>query len=275
VRMFLESLFVILLLLVFSVIFYRSAIHEYTIVQRNWATDEAKWPALLAEKAPLIVREVPQPWVRLWTNKRTAKFGWPVVIQEPKERSRTSWSTWLQAKSAGVLGKRIVNEPDLAIAAGLPEQAAEIALNFRSPYWLPGSLAVKNVSAGVIAPIEGAFVGLRKTTAEATCWIATDGKPLLIWLAHEGATKGGAYLPPKPYGRNPWRLKPEETPWISELKFLEIRLRPGNLFILPPHWWVAMKCDSQDTHVGGGAWYWTAEFHSPISWLATRFTQKR
>jgi len=165
-----------------------------------------------------------------------------------------------------------VNEADLAVTAGLPDIAADIGYVFRAPYWLPGSFAVKNVRAGVIPPIESAFVGLQKTTAEATCFIATDGKPILIWLAHEGATQGGRYLPAEPYGRNPWTMMPEETPWISELKFMEIRLRPGNMMILPPHWWVAMRCDDiSDSTVADGSWYWTTEFHSPISWVATRF----
>ena len=268
--MFLESLFIVLLLLVFTVIFYRGAIHEYTIVQRNWGLENERWSTLLGEKAPLIIREVPTTWTRLWNRRRTAKFGWPVVVQEPKERSRTSWSTWLGTRAGG---RRVLNHSDLAIAAGLPEQAAEIGYVLRAPYWLPGSFAVKNVEADVIPSTEKAFVGLRKTTAEATCFIATDGKPLLIWLAHEGATQGGRYLPPNPYGRDPWSMLPEETPWISELKFLEIRLRPGNILILPPHWWIAMKCDGADEDgvVADGAWYWTTEFHSPISWVATRF----
>jgi len=95
-----------------------------------------------------------------------------------------------------------------------------------------------------------------------------------IWLAHEGATKGGEWLPANPYGRDPWALKPEETPWISELKFLEIRLRPGNMLILPPHWWVAFRCLNEDgSAVHNGSWYWTAEFHSPISWAATIFSK--
>ena len=281
-RMFLESLFIVLLLLVFSVIFYRSAIHEYTIVQKNWGLEDEKWSALLGEKAPLIIRSVPATWTRLWTHKRTAKFGWPVVIQDAAAaaaaagagRSRTGWSTWLGTGVGTGKDKRVINEVDLATTAGLPEQAADIGYVFRAPYWLPGSLSVRGVRAGVIPPLDTAFVGLQKTTAEATCFIATDGRPLLLWLAHEGATQGGRYLPPNPYGRNPWTMLPEETPWISELKFLEIRLRPGNMLILPAHWWIAMKCDEVDAPaqvMAEGAWYWTTEFHSPISWLATRF----
>jgi hypothetical protein len=265
--MILESLFIILLVFVFVVIFYRAAIHEYTIVQKDWDTEDVKWSELLTERAPLVVRSVPKTWTRLWTAGRTAKFGWPVVLQA---RVRTSWSAWLNSKPGA--SQKIVNEHDLALAAGLYDQAVDMGLQFRRFSWLPGSMAVGAVSAGVIPPTPGSFVGLRKTTAEATCWVATDGTPLRIWIAHEGATKGGDYLPPNPYGRDPRGLKPEETPWISELKFMEIRLRPGNLFILPPHWWVALHCDKESDETAlHGSWYWTCEYHSAVSWLATRF----
>jgi hypothetical protein len=270
--MILESLFVILLLIVLTVIFYRSALHEYTILQKDWDAEDVKWSALLSERAPLVVRKVPIQWIRLWTSARTSKFGWPVVIHDDK-RVRSNWSIWLNAKSSGL--QKIMNTSDLATTAGLHEQAADIALNFRRPFWLPGSFAVNNVNANVIPPTEHAFVGLKKTTAEATAWISTDGAPLRIWIAHEGATKGGDWLPAKPYGRNPWTFKPEETPWISDLKFLEILLRPGNMLILPPHWWVALRCYEPDnTKNIKGAWYWSCEFQSPISWVATRFHNK-
>ena len=90
--MLLESLFIILLIIVFTVIFYRAAIHEYTILQKDWSAEDAKWTELISERAPLIVRDVPADWTRLWTNSRTGKFGWPVVVNEGKKKSRSSWS---------------------------------------------------------------------------------------------------------------------------------------------------------------------------------------
>ena len=271
--MLLESVFVILLILVFTVIFYRSAIHEYTILQKDWATIDTKWNELIAERSPLIIRDCPQEWTRLWTNSRTAKFGWPVVIREGNKKARASWATYLKAKVSR--NKGILNGDVLADTAGLSDYASTISNEIRRPFWLPGSFSVSGLSANIIQPNETDFVGLKKTTAEATCWVSTDGPPLRIWLAHEGATKGGDWLPSNPFGRDPWSFKPEETPWISELKYIEIKLRPGNVLILPPHWWVAFK--SSETNgklIGNGSWYWTAEFHSPISYVASCFQNK-
>jgi len=270
--MIFESIFIILIIIVFTVIFYRGAIHEYTILQKNWKDDrDTKWSDLLSERSPLVIREVNKDWTRLWTYNRTGKFGWPVIVFDGKEQVRSTWTSWL--KSTGGAAHRVINQQELADAAGLFEKASEINLQFRRPFWIPGSFAIRNLRANVIVPRVRAIVGLQKTTAEATCWVSTDGAPLRIWIAHEGATKGGEWLPANPYGRDPWTLKPEETPWISELKFMEIRLRPGNMFILPPHWWVALRSDISDNSepIHNGSWYWSCEFHSPISWVATRF----
>jgi len=271
--MLLESIFVVLLILVFTVMFYRSAIHEYTILQKDWNTIDTKWNELIAERSPLIIRDCPVEWTRLWSKSRTAKFGWPVIVRDGNRKSRAAWSTFLSAKVGA--GKSILNGDVLADTSGLSDYASTISNEIRRPFWLPGSFAVSGLSANVIQPTAAAYVGLKKTTAEATCWICTDGPPMRIWLAHEGATKGGDWLPSNPLGRDPWGFKPEETPWISELKYIEIRLRPGNVLILPPHWWIALRSsESEGKHIGEGSWYWTAEFHSPISYVASSFQSK-
>lgn len=270
--MLLESLFIILLILVFAVIFYRAAIHEYTILQKDWDSDSTNWSELMAERSPLVIRDVPALWTKMWTIKRCSKLGWPVILKEgSKKAQRTALSVWLNSNADTV--KSLSNKGDLATVAGIGEQANEISIQLRRPYWLPGSFATGNIETNVIKPTEFDFVGLKKTTAEATCWISTDGAPLRIWIAHEGATNGGKWLPTRPFGKDPWNLKTEDCPWIAEVKFLEIRLRPGNMFILPPHWWVALRCDverSTGDKILNGSWYWSCEFHGPISWLATR-----
>ena len=118
-----ESLFIVLLILVFTVIFYRAAIHEYTIIQRNWSMDDSKWSDLLAERAPLIVREIPSEWTKFWTISRNSNFNWPVVIQDKKQRVRSNLAAWLKAKNTGA--HSIINTADLGSAAALHEQATE------------------------------------------------------------------------------------------------------------------------------------------------------
>jgi len=278
--MLLESLFILVLILVFAVMFYRAAIHEYTILQKDWGNEGTNWADLIAERSPLVIRDVPKEWTSLWTAKRCAKLGWPVILKEGKTKARTALSVWLNSNTHAN-AKTLLNKSDLATVANIHEQANDISIHLRRPYWLPGSFATGNIEANIIKPHDSDFVGLRKTTAEATVWISTDGAPLRLWIAHEGATKGGEWLPTKPFGKDPWNLKTEDCPWIAEVKFLEIRLRPGNVFVLPPHWWVALRCDlekverSKTNKVLDGSWYWSCEYHGPISWLATKAYQSQ
>jgi len=129
--MLLETIFIILLVLVFIVIFYRAAIHEYTILQKDWSAEDVNWKELISERAPLIVRDVPSDWTRLWTYSRTGKFGWPVVLKDGKKKSRSSWSIFLQSKT----NNPILNDDVLADTSGLIEHAATISNEFRRPFW--------------------------------------------------------------------------------------------------------------------------------------------
>jgi hypothetical protein len=110
---------------------------------------------------------------------------------------------------------------------------------------------------------EPQYIGVQKATAEQTIITATDGAPLELWIAHEGA------IPEKVTEdlrhRNPWTQTTEDIPWIGEVKFMEIKLRPGNTVILPRHWWYAVRVAEEK----GSAWYWTAQFHTPISQLVS------
>ena len=151
--MLLESLFIIFIILIFVVMFYRAAIHEYTILQKDWQNDSVKWSDLVSERAPIVIRQVPNQWTRLWSNQRTSKFGWPIVVQEGKQKSRTSLSIWLKTK--GDAKKYILNTADIASVAGLHDHASEISSHFRRPFWLPGSFAVSSLKANIISPVEG------------------------------------------------------------------------------------------------------------------------
>jgi hypothetical protein len=69
-------------------------------------------------------------------------------------------------------------------------------------------------------------------------------------------------LPPSWEGTFVSELKPAESPLLHEVQFIDVILRPGHLFILPPHWIVSMKSDDTPPVF---AWI---EVHHPISFLA-------
>ena len=99
---------------------------------------------------------------------------------------------------------------------------------------------------------------------------STDGAPLELWVAHEGAVPPDVYDYEEPV--NPWTATTEHYPWVGDVKFIEIKLRPGNVLMLPRHWWFAVR--SADNEGGGdegpslnahGAWWWRGDFHSVTS----------
>jgi hypothetical protein len=133
---------------------------------------------------------------------------------------------------------------------------------FRRWSWIPAHLTGSRVH--VLGP--GDVMPVQRATAAATLLQATDGTPLQIWLAHEGAVPANVAL----VGRDPWSLTADQVPWISEVKFIEIRLRPGNALVIPTHWHWAAQVPGGGETMGDGSWFWSAEWQTPVSWLVSR-----
>jgi hypothetical protein len=56
-----------------------------------------------------------------------------------------------------------------------------------------------------------------------------------------------------------------DTPLLNQIQFLEIKVRTGNLLLLPAHLLVDIKTDSESKET---AWIFYAEVHHPISRIA-------
>ncbi len=255
----LEAVLVVLLILVFLLVAYKGAAHEFQILQKDWKPT-IDWSALLAEQLPLVIRNVDPAWQGAWTRKATASKPWPIQVRKNGALFKTRWNEWIAAPPG---------QP-----APTPESLHEITQltqppislwedgNFRRWSWIPAHLTAAGVH--VLGP--GGIRLVQHTTAAATLLQATDGAPLQIWLAHEGAVPAKVSL----VGRDPWSLTADQVPWISEVKFIEIRLRPGNALTIPTHWyWAARPALSGET-MGDGSWYWIANWQTPVSWLVSK-----
>jgi hypothetical protein len=165
---------------------------------------------------------------------------------------------------AQVEDRMIENGERLASSVGI----ADVVQEWRSAgvyrwTWLPISSCVVHL----LPPVDSAVIPLQQVRSDCKWIVATDGAPLRLWLAHEGAIPSELKLE----GRNPWTLTTKEFPWIVDVKFMEMRLRPGQGVFLPTHWWVAIKPElpvvSDAPTVADGSWCWTADLNTPISWL--------
>jgi hypothetical protein len=260
----LEILLVILLLVAFFLVAYKGAVHEFQILQKDWAPN-IDWSPLLGEQLPLVIRNVDTSWQGTW-GSHLAKKPWPIQVQRDGQVFKGKWNEWI----ASPPGQPPITKESMWEIAALQRPPVEVWEDggFRRITWLPAHLLTPSVH--VLGPSEDSVQLVRKTTAATTLLQATDGAPLQVWLAHEGSVPASVPLE----GANPWTLTQEEVPWIQEVKFIEVKLRPGNALAIPTHWYYALKStpihNPQTTlTMGDGSWYWITTFHTPISWFVS------
>ena len=254
--MILELVFVGLLVFGLLVMGYRGAVHEFQILQKEYAPN-TNWAESLAEQLPLVIRTLPKHMSGGWSAPRTEQKAWAVILRTQGKKYRTTWSNWLLTQTGDVSPENML---EIAEAAKLDTTIQYWAADeFKRWYWLPPRMPTPYVS------LPGYVAGVKKTSAEATVITATDGSPLEIWIAHEGAVPAKVVGPL--LGRDPWIQTSEMIPWISEVKYVEMVLRPGNALVLPRHWYYAVRVP---TNADTPAWYWIGHFHSPISRLISR-----
>lgn len=260
--MLLEIVLFLLLVTVICLVSYKGAVHEYQILQKDWAPN-IQWSQLLDENVPIVIRNVDPEWQGLtWSFKKSAKKSWPIQVRsEDGDFLKTTWSEWIQSAPGQPI---LQNGKELAKVAKLPLRTWTDGGFSRWSWIFP-----TNTESFLLGPSEDTFLPVYKTTAVSTLIQSTDGAPLQIWLAHDGA------IPPSVAaelsGHNPWALNSEDLPWMEEVKFIELKLRPGNALSIPAHWWVAARpmfaTDHVPTTMAEGSWFWIAEFHSPVSYL--------
>jgi hypothetical protein len=101
--------------------------------------------------------------------------------------------------------------------------------------------------------------GLFQTTAVQTLLMPTQGEVSVNLLL----PKMIPYLPKSWKGRTFQSLSTQDTPLLQQIQFVEIKLRKGNLLLLPAH----MIVDVQTRSTDESAWIFQADLHHPISRL--------
>ena len=263
--MWLELILLGVILIGVAVLFYRGAVHEFQILQHDWS-DELHWTSLLSERAPLVIRDLPTELQGSWRRTATTRRSWPVLLENKDGSVRTPWHDWINTPVSNVAERTIVNGERLAESAGLPEVVRDWrSAGFYRWTWLPTS----STSVHLLPPSDTACKPLEQISSDCKVFVCTDGTPARLWLAHEGSIPSD--LAKQIQGRNPWTLSSEEFPWIVDIKFIEMRLRPGQAVVLPTHWWIAVKPElpvvSDAPVVADGCWFWTAELDTPVSWM--------
>jgi hypothetical protein len=70
----------------------------------------------------------------------------------------------------------------------------------------------------------------------------------------------------------PSRLTAYDTPFVGDLKFMDIVLRPGNLLFIPAHWFVSWTVFEEEGVDTVCPMVCSVEYHTPISRFASILT---
>jgi hypothetical protein len=244
--------FVILLILTF---FYKQAICEFRINQIEW-TQRDTIGKLLQEKIPLVVRGIPP--VSFWSHEDVQVRSLYSNIPIFQETSLPQWLSSAPAYSDCPWkyseAERIANISGLNIWAN--KWMNPVIINPLMKFWMKPQY---HCWAG--------NVGLRKTFATWTCLFPVDGE-ITVTIMPENSESA---LPPNWLGCYPNALSSKDTPFISDLKFIDIILRPGNCMFMPSHWfWSWTGTDKSEKPI----MTCTISYHTPISSMAFRLGSK-
>jgi hypothetical protein len=105
-------------------------------------------------------------------------------------------------------------------------------------------------------------MGLRKTTGICTLLYPTSGSYEITLLTEQQEK----CLPPSWRGRFPETFTLQDTPLVGEIKYITIKLRPGNLLCIPTHWFYSVRAVEKDKP----AMWAKLTLDNPISLVASK-----
>jgi hypothetical protein len=249
------ELFILLIVLwVILTFFYKQAICEFRLNQLEWANVRETLPDLMQEKAPIVLRGITQPTI--WTKEDVLLRDSYGSIPLFKEMTLMDW---------------IRDSQPVAACPWTDRDAERIAARSGLTVWAEKTLHTAFMSNALsrawIHPRYYCWageVGLHRTFAMWTVILPVDGS-IQVTIMPETMD---AYLPAPPLrqGCHPSRLTRRDTPFVGDLKFMDVIVRPGTCLIMPPHWFVSWTAhDTEKLPM-----VCTVAYHTPISWLAYR-----
>ncbi len=237
-----------------AVILYYQRRDDITILQVEDSQVQEQLAELLQERQPLVIRGVqpPKGLTREGLQAAPRLEGFPV--------------------GGKTLSEVLANPSLLATAAGLPtcNRAGRLALADELSFpvwvnhvWLPllSSTTWTGWATGCMrteAVLGG--LGMWRTTGLYTLIIPTEGTYTVSVLSKSSE----AFLPTKWHYRYLTTLTPNDTPLVSDLKYLDIIVRPGTALAVPPHAIVSIHPKDPSSLSA----FAVLEYHEPISLLA-------
>ena len=245
----LEILLIVGILFIILIFFYKQAICEFRINQIEWSQRD-NIRGLLNEKVPLVVRTIPS--ATFWTHEDVLArpcFKNIPIFQE------TTLVDWIGTSTPDSLCPWKHPQAEIiAEASGIHIWASKwfnpLIINPLLKFWM---FPRYHCWAGNI--------GLQKTFATWTCFFPVDGE-IIFTIMPETVE---ASLPASWSGCFPANLTTADTPFVGDLKFIDIILRPGNCIFMPSHWFVSWTTTAENTKA---PMVCSISYHTPVSLLA-------
>ena len=249
--MILESIIILGVLFFIAVLFYKQGNEQFEILQIE-AERLQELPTLYSDKAPIVVSDFMLP-----------ALGTQAELQKRPHILQMSVAPSLSLKA--LLGSEGSLKAYTFKKATAEFLAKETGLNVWFEHHLYTSLLPSPYTQWLYSYNTSLWPhhrGLFKTTAFQTVIMPTQGTTRVSLLLQ----KALPYLPKRWEGRPFGGLTPQDTPLLNQIQFIEVKLRPGNLLLLPAHLIVDIASDpASDEAI---AWNFVAEIHHPISKLA-------
>jgi hypothetical protein len=239
----LEIMFLLLLAAVISVVLWYRSFQDFTIVQFEWS------PSLVMpdERIPIVIRKVPTEFSGMWNSTLAKQSSLPILLADNRR------SILKEFAEAPVIQIHPLNQIELASKFHVHDRFKD-TMTWLSKFWYLPIHSITTPARLATIPNEMSG-GLQRSLAERTVITIHEGTAL-VWLCRET-------LPVKEIqmiqDKNPWALSAKSFPFITELQYIEVRLRAGNSLVLPPRSLWALKSEV------GVIYYSCVELNSPLS----------
>jgi hypothetical protein len=247
--MILEGIVFCVVLGFIAILFYKQANEQFEILQLE-ANRFQELPTLYEDHSPIVIRGFSVPSIGNFAELKKRKH----ILQMAIAPKKTLYSV-------------LQNSHELSHWTFHPETAEFLAKESGLTTWFKISLYhlfLPNIYTKWMYSFKTYLYphhrGLFKTTAFQTIIMPTQEQARVNLILQTAES----YLPTKWKERQFQSLTTRDTPLLSQIQFVEIKLKKGNILVLPPHLIVDIATDSEED-----CWFLLAEVHHPISKVAS------
>ena len=247
--------------------FYKQATHEFRINQANYSQKgSGSLVELWKERVPVVIREIPKPKTWLYEDviSRSCYQHLPLF----QEKSLVEWIKEVASYDGVVCPWRYQEAEKIAKVSGISiwgkKHLQPIMDDGALLPWGWGWWNHANYYAWA------GNRGLHRTYATWTCILPVEDE-IVVTIFPE---RMESYLPQEWMGAFPSEWTKRDTPFVDEIKYMDIVVRPETMLCLPPHWFLSWRRKDGEKKNQLPMVY-TIGYHNPISLFAFHMAREK